>query len=121
MSAKCAVPLTVLYAQDGDAWVVLACELSVVTQGDSVEQAREMLKEAVEVYVSAVVELGQISELARPVEPEYLAEYFAGEGVITEYHSLLMTVEAEPAPKVVALEFVPSAVAPFCCHQSVAA
>ncbi len=121
MATKYALPLMVLFVQDDDAWVALACEISVVSQGDSLDDARRMIEDAVGLWVSYEIEEGRGDRLSRPAEPGYLAEYFSGEGVITEYYTLLLSVETEPQVKVTSLEFLPSSVAPFCCHHRVAA
>jgi predicted RNase H-like HicB family nuclease len=123
MVQKHALPLTFLLAYDEEAkaWASFACEISVASCGDSVDDAREMLKEAVEIHVSSMVETDHLADLSRPPEPDYLAEYFSGDGVVTEYHTLFVVVETEPGPRAALLEFVPSAVAPFCPHQRAAA
>jgi len=43
--------LTAIIEREGDGYVALCPELEVASQGDSVEQARENLKEAVELFL----------------------------------------------------------------------
>jgi predicted RNase H-like HicB family nuclease len=42
--------LTAIVQREGDGFVALCPELDVASQGDSIEQARENLKEAVELF-----------------------------------------------------------------------
>lgn len=42
---------TAVVQRDGDAWVALCPELDVASQGDSVEQAKANLREAVELFL----------------------------------------------------------------------
>ena len=123
MLQRYAVPLTFLFAFDGEAkaWAALACEISVASCGDSPEDARKMIKEAVEIHVSSMIELGKAGDLAQPASAEDLAEYFSGEGVVAERHVLLVTVETEPGPKATSFEFLPSAVVPYCYPPLLAA
>jgi predicted RNase H-like HicB family nuclease len=43
--------LTAWVQREGDGWVALCPELDVASQGDSVEQARANLREAVELFL----------------------------------------------------------------------
>ncbi len=43
--------LTALVQKEGDGWVALCPELDVASQGDSVEQAKANLQEAVELFL----------------------------------------------------------------------
>lgn len=43
--------LTALVQREGDGWVALCPELDVASQGDSVEQAKANLREAVELFL----------------------------------------------------------------------
>jgi predicted RNase H-like HicB family nuclease len=123
MRKRYAIPLTFLFSREEEAWPALACEIGVASQGDSVEDAREMLKEAVEVSVSSLVEIGKLHEIEHPASPELLASFLSApsEDQITEYHTLLITVESEPAPRVEEMEFVSTAVRPGCCRLPAAA
>ena len=42
--------LTALIERDGDGYVALCPELDIASQGDSIEQARENLREALELF-----------------------------------------------------------------------
>ncbi len=52
---------------ESDQWVAQCVEYDVVTQGDNVEDARAMLKEAVELYLADVSE-NEIELFYQPVE-----------------------------------------------------
>jgi predicted RNase H-like HicB family nuclease len=123
MLARHAYPLTFLFAYDEEAkaWAAYACEISVASCGESLDDAREMIRDAVETTVSYEVEEGDAGRLARPAEAEYIAEFYSGEGVVTEHCTLLVSVETEPGPRVTSLEFIPLEFAPFCCHSRAAA
>ena len=120
---RVAYPLTFLLKKEGDGWASLACEVDVASCGDTLDEAREMLKEAVEVSVSSLVEIGKFAEIERPASPELLASFLnvAPEDLVIEYHTLLIAIESDPRPAVTSMEFVPTAVKPGCCKLSVAA
>jgi hypothetical protein len=82
-----------------------------------------MLKDAVGLYVSYMIEQGRARSLARPVPAADLAELIAAprENLVTEHHILLITAELEPSPTVTSMEFVPSMLEPVCCQHPVAA
>ena len=123
MVEKHAVPLTFLIVRDGEAWVSVACEIYVGSQGSTVDEAREMLKEALEINVSSAVELGQAEDLGSPIPAEDLAELLEvpREQVVVEYHTMLLNVETEPGPHLVSMEFLRSPVTPIGCQLSAAA
>jgi predicted RNase H-like HicB family nuclease len=50
MNAKQPLRLTALIERDGDGFVALCPELDVASQGDTIEQARANLVEAVELF-----------------------------------------------------------------------
>jgi predicted RNase H-like HicB family nuclease len=106
---RIAYPLTFLFRQEGEEWSSLACEIDVASCGGTLEEAREGLKEAVELYVSHMLEQGMRDRIGRPVPEEALREFMSeGEGPPrTEYHTLLVTLAAVPE-----MEFVPSEIAP---------
>jgi predicted RNase H-like HicB family nuclease len=110
-SERIAYPLTFLLHPEGDQWAALACEVDVASCGDSLDEARGMLKEAVELYVSYLLEHGRRDDIARPVPAEALQE-FVEDGDLpptVESHTLLVTL----TPKV-RMEFVPTGLAPSC-------
>jgi len=116
---RLAYPLTFLLKKEGDLWASLACEVDVASCGDTREEAREMLKEAVALYVTDMVESGELDKVARPVPKEGLVEFATdppGEMHI-EYHTLLVSLSAVPPQ----LEFLPSMVRPADCQPAVAA
>lgn len=116
---RLAYPLTFLLKKEGNLWASLACEVDVASCGDTCEEAREMLKEAVALYVTDLVESGELDKVARPVPKEGLTEFATeppGELHI-EYHTLLVSLGAESP----VLEYVPSMVTPADCRPAVAA
>jgi predicted RNase H-like HicB family nuclease len=116
---RVAYPLTFLLKKEGDAWASLACEVDVASCGDTLEEAREMLKEAVALYVTDMVETGELDKIARPVPKEGLVEFATdppGE-LHFEYHTLLVSLSTTPPT----LEFLPSMVRPTDCQPAVAA
>jgi len=124
MVHKYAFPLTFLFVyseEEPAGWLAQSCEISAASDGETLDEARQMIQDAVGLLVSYELEEGQVERLARPVSPEHLAEYYSGDDVVTEYYTLVATVETEPKPKVLSLEFLPSSVVPFCRHQPAAA
>ena len=61
---------TALLQREGDGYVALCPELDVASQGDTVEQARENLREAVELFLEAA-------------SPSEIAERLHGELYVT--------------------------------------
>jgi len=47
---------TALVQREGDGWVALCPELDIASQGDTIEQARANLREAVELFLEAASE-----------------------------------------------------------------
>ena len=123
MVTKYALPLTIIFSRSEEppAWSVLACEILVASDGRNLEEARYMIQDAVEGWAESMIEDGQADRLSRPASAELIAEFQAGAEVVTEYHTLLITVETEPSPKIVSHEFIRSSVTPLCCHQQAAA
>jgi len=117
MTVKYALPLTFLFAREGQLWASLACEISVASYGDSVGKAREMLKEAAEAWVSAEAEQGRGDDLSLPVEADYLAEFMdvPREDLVIEYHASIVSARTGRKPAVTLAEFTPCAVPPACC------
>jgi predicted RNase H-like HicB family nuclease len=125
MVAKYAVPLTILFAYDGETkrWASLACEITVGSDGETLDEAREMTKDAVSLWASFEIEEGAGSDLARPASAELLGRFLEvpSECRRVEYDTLLLTVETEPKPKVLSAEFLPSMVKPVGCQLPVVA
>lgn len=67
--------LTGIIKKAGRYYVALCLELNVSSQGESIEEARKMLQEACEEYLSYVRENNLESEI-RPVPVEVLREFF---------------------------------------------
>ncbi len=127
MATKYALPLTFVFAYDAaetQRWAALACEVDVASDGRDVDEARWMIQDAVGLWTTFEIEEGRGDRLSRPIPPEELVEFIGdapADRVVVEYYTLLLTVEAEPRPKVTALEFVRSSVTPFCYPPRVAA
>jgi predicted RNase H-like HicB family nuclease len=64
--------LTALIEREGDGFVALCPELDIASQGDSVEEARANLREAVELFV----ESAEPSELVARFRPEIYVTRF---------------------------------------------
>ena len=64
---------TKIYAvlwREGDQYVSKCPELGVASCGDSMEEALENLKEAVDLYLDNAKALGMLSEIRRPLQSE---------------------------------------------------
>lgn len=126
MTTKYALPLTFIFVYDDETgnWAALAGEVDVSSYGANLDDARYMIQDAVSLKVSHELEAGDIARLARPVSPEDLVEFIGDsppEKRFVEYHTLLVTVDTEPQPKVTSLEFVRSFLTPVCYPPRVAA
>ncbi len=64
--------LTAIIEREGDGYVALCPELDIASQGDSVEQARGNLKEAVELFL----ETADDSEVESRFHPEVFVTRF---------------------------------------------
>ncbi|MEE8408445.1 MAG: type II toxin-antitoxin system HicB family antitoxin [Myxococcota bacterium] len=65
-ASKRNLPLTALIQREGDGYVALCPELDIASQGDTVEQARQNLVEALELFFETADE----SEVARRMHAE---------------------------------------------------
>lgn len=63
--------LTAIIEREGDGFVALCPELDIASQGDSVEQARENLREALELFLECA-------------PPEEITRRLAGEVYVTD-------------------------------------
>lgn len=63
--------LTAIIEREGSGYVALCPQLDIASQGDSIEQARENLKEALELFFETA-------------SPEELTERFHGEVYVTQ-------------------------------------
>lgn len=59
--------LTMVIKKERGGYASLCPELDVASQGDTVEEARKNLKEAVELYVETLISDGQMEELLEKV------------------------------------------------------
>ena len=68
------VTLTGIAEKDGNQFTALCPELDVASCGDTVEEALDMLKEAIEVYLEAVHDAGELArefqEMGIKVHPD---------------------------------------------------
>jgi len=114
MVQKREIPLTFMYVYDdeAEAWAALAKEIFVASCGDSLEDARYMIRDAVSLTATVQIEDGRDGPLGQPTEADYLKEYFSGEGVVTERETLLLTIETEPALKVTSVDFASGYIMP---------
>jgi predicted RNase H-like HicB family nuclease len=112
-------PFTFLLKRGDNEWSALACEVDVASCGSSIDEAREGLKEAVELYLSYMIEHGLRDEVARSVPPKDLAEFCQGEHTV-EYHALIVDIVARPAVHLTRMEFVRSELAPADCRYALA-
>ena len=67
--------LTGIIKKTGDYYVTLCMELNVSSQGENIEEARKMLQEACEEYISYMKENNLVGEI-RSVPLEILREFF---------------------------------------------
>lgn len=101
-----------LLKKEGDNWVALCPEINVASQGSTVDDAREGLKDAVETYVLYMLEEGRQEEIARPVSQGFIQDFLADPPGECTYECYVLVVswvrEAKLFPSV---EFLR---APFC-------
>ena len=112
-----AIPFTFLLKHERRIWTALACEVDIAACGDTVEDSREALKEALEIYVVSMFERGRRDDIARPISEADLQEFnrdpAPDEPIIREYHTMIVTVPPSPAdPRV---DFVPALLAQTNC------
>jgi predicted RNase H-like HicB family nuclease len=118
-SERAVYPFTFVFKQEGEQWAALACEVDVASCGSTLDEAREGLQEAVELYVTYLLEHDLRDQVARPVPAEVLAEFCQG-GHRTEYHSLIVDIVTRPAAHLKRMEFVPSQLEPADCRHLLA-
>ena len=119
VAERLAFPFTFLFKCEAGIWTSLACEIDVASCGDTLDEARDALKEAVELYVVDMLERGRPDEISRPVPPDALVE-FAGdqpEDVKAEHLTMTLHIQQEPSPSVTDIEFLRSMVAPVDCTR----
>ncbi len=55
--------LTVIVRKEAERYASWCSELDIASQGDTIEEARKNLKEAVELYIETLISDGKVSEL----------------------------------------------------------
>ena len=66
-----------LIEKDGDFYSALCLELDVASQGETIEEAKVNLQEAIELYLEEIHESGLEEEfIPRPAPMEYWVRYF---------------------------------------------
>ena len=69
--------LHILIEKEGDLYSVLCLELNVASQGETLEEARKNIREAIELYLEDVYESGDEKEfIPRPAPVEEWIKYF---------------------------------------------
>ena len=69
--------LHILIEKEGDLHSVLCLELNVASQGETLEEARKNIREAIELYLEDVYESGDEKEfIPRPAPVEEWIKYF---------------------------------------------
>ncbi len=74
---RVALPFTFYLKQEGDQWAALTPEISVSSCGNTLETARQALKDAVETYVFYMIRKGRMREISRPLAADELADFLA--------------------------------------------
>ncbi|MGH2568816.1 MAG: type II toxin-antitoxin system HicB family antitoxin [Bacteroidota bacterium] len=69
---------TALVKRYGDHYVALCIELNVASQGDSLQEAKQNLQDAMREYLEFLHEKGE-EKTTRPVDAETLREFLLGE------------------------------------------
>jgi predicted RNase H-like HicB family nuclease len=125
-SQRVAYPLTFLLKKEGDQWASLTPEMGVASCGDSMEHAREMLKDAIRATYRTMVKKGWTEHLWEPMTPAEVAQFESdppGE-VVRESFVMLVTAPAtgeQPVTRAaIRVEFVPS-ISPSARHSILAA
>jgi predicted RNase H-like HicB family nuclease len=116
---RVAFPFTFLFKCEDGVWSSLACEIDVASCGDTLDEAREALKDAVELYVTTVLEEGvlDIDRISRPVPRDALAEFMGDDpkAVTTEYLTMIAALTQVPLTPITGIEFLRSVVRPADC------
>jgi predicted RNase H-like HicB family nuclease len=68
------MPLTGIIKKSGNHYVALCLEINISSQGESIEEARKMLQEACDEYISYMKEEGLLNEI-KPVPLDTLREF----------------------------------------------
>lgn len=68
------MPLTGIIKKSGNHYVALCLEINISSQGESIEEARKMLQEACNDYISYMKDEGLLNEI-KPVPLDTLREF----------------------------------------------
>ncbi|HNR57543.1 MAG: type II toxin-antitoxin system HicB family antitoxin [Methanothrix sp.] len=68
------MPLTGIIKKSGNHYVALCLEINISSQGDSIEEARRMLLEACDEYISYMKDEGLLNDI-KPVSLDILREF----------------------------------------------
>jgi len=68
--------LHILIEKEGDLYSVLCLELNVASQGETLEEARKNIREAIEIYLEDVYESDEKEFIPRPAPVEEWIKYF---------------------------------------------
>lgn len=115
-------PLGCLLKREGDQWASLCPELDVASCGQTLEEAKQALKDAVETYILFMLEEGLRDEIPRPVSQADIQEFLTdppGDHVY-ECQVLVVTIvegAAEPTVEFLEPELCP---VPVCAHRAAA-
>jgi len=72
--------LTGLAKQEGDQWTTWCPELDIAAQGDTLEEARQALHDAVGAYIQHMMKSGRVADIVRPAPPEAYHEFLTAGG-----------------------------------------
>jgi predicted RNase H-like HicB family nuclease len=98
-SERVVLPFTFIFKREDGVWTGLACEVDVCSCGDSLEDAREKLKEAVELYVTYLLEQGRQHEIERRVPVEALREFCADTAPgDLRWEGMALVMDLRPSP-----------------------
>jgi predicted RNase H-like HicB family nuclease len=117
---RVAFPFTFLFKREDGVWAALACEVDVASCGDTLDEARKALKDAVELYVVTMLEEGGEDRISRPVPRAALAEFMGDDpqAVTVEHLTMIAQLAGVPLARVTGIEFVRSMVAPVDCTRA---
>jgi len=93
---RIAFPLTFLLKREGDQWASLACEVDVASCGDTLESARQALKDAIETYVVYMINEGRMDEVYRPLAESDIADFLTDPPGEYKEEAHILLVEFRP-------------------------
>jgi predicted RNase H-like HicB family nuclease len=111
-----AIPLTFLFKCERGMWTALACEVDIAACGCSIDEAREALKEAVEIYVVSMFECGRRADIARPISQDDLQELLQDpppdKQIRREDHTMIVAIHPPSQPTI---QYIPALLAQTNC------